>query len=852
MFTPPHRRDQTRYCEFHEDHGHDTNSCVGLRKEIEACIRNGRLSHLEKGQPQSSKAEGIRHPGIKIAFSSDEPTPKHSSGEDPLIVKADIGGTMVDRIYVDGGSSAEIMYGHCFDQLYEDQKATMRPPKTPLSSFSGQLLWPLGVVTLSFKLFDYRGRGSKSIMAEFMVVRAPSPYNVILGRPRMRRLRTVASMIYSLIKFPIESGIAIVRGEMHKPSECHHDIFALSPFDMTGIQREVAEHKLNIHPRTFPIRQKKRVLAKERNEAINQEVAKLVEARIVREVFFPRWIANPVMLNPKKCIFRVETGQFLEHMITTNGIEANPKLVQAIIDMASPRNICKVQSLNGRLAALGRFLARSAEKTLPFFKTLKGCINKTGFQWSEAISSVLMANRDHAQRPIYYVSKALQGPEMNYPLIEKLALALVHIARPLCRYFQAHQICVLTDQPIRQVLLKPENSGRLAKWATELDKHDITYKPCSSIKGQALDDFVVECSRNHTHKETKEATLLPSEDKSPRWTLYTNGASSSEGSGAGLILTDPYEKEVTYALRFEFPTSNNEAEYEALIYGLELATRLDVKHLQVYSDSLLITNYVKGTYEAREASMKQYLTKVKHLIGSFDNFSITQIPHSKNKRADALSKLASSSFAHLTKNVLVEVVTHRSIDIQEVNTSTTQKETWMDPIIEYLKTRNLPADPTIARKVRIKAPQYTVKQDVLYKKGYLTPWLRCIGPEQATYVLHEAHFGSCGAHARARTISWIAAHNFHDWCNELNIKQQFTSLAHLQANGQIEVTNRTLLQGLKTRLGKAQRQWVEELPNVLWAHRTTAQTSNGCAPFSLVYGSEAVLPPEIGIPPYRI
>ncbi|GJX08446.1 hypothetical protein Tco_0196378 [Tanacetum coccineum] len=172
MFTPPHRRDQTRYCEFYGDHGHDTNSCVGLRKEIEACIRNGHLSHLAKGQSQSSKAEGIRHPGIKIALSSDEPTPKHSSGEDPLIVKADIGGTMVHRIYVDGGSSAEIMYGHCFDQLYEDQKAIMRPPKTPLSSFSGQLLWPLGVVTLSFKLFDYRRRGGKSIMAEFMVGQA--------------------------------------------------------------------------------------------------------------------------------------------------------------------------------------------------------------------------------------------------------------------------------------------------------------------------------------------------------------------------------------------------------------------------------------------------------------------------------------------------------------------------------------------------------------------------------------------------------------------------------------------------------------------------------------------------------
>ena len=86
-----------------------------------------------------------------------------------------------------------------------------------------------------------------------------------------------------------------------------------------------------------------------------------------------------------------------------------------------------------------------------------------------------MEDMNHAQKPIYYASKALQGPEINYPLIEKLALALVHIARRLHRYFQAQQVCVLTDQPIRQVLLKPENLRRLAKWAIELGEHDITY-----------------------------------------------------------------------------------------------------------------------------------------------------------------------------------------------------------------------------------------------------------------------------------------------------------------------------------------------------------------------------------------
>lgn len=74
---------------------------------------------------------------------------------------------------------------------------------------------------------------------------------------------------------------------------------------MTGIPHELAEHKLNIHPRTFPVWQKKRVLAKERSNAITEEVSKLVEARILRAVFFPKWVANPVMVRKSDNTWRM-------------------------------------------------------------------------------------------------------------------------------------------------------------------------------------------------------------------------------------------------------------------------------------------------------------------------------------------------------------------------------------------------------------------------------------------------------------------------------------------------------------------------------------------------------------------
>ena len=314
------------------------------------------------------------------------------------------------------------------------------------------------------------------------------------------------------------------------------------------------------------------------------------------------------------------------------------------------------------------------------------------------------------------------------------------------RYFQAHTICVITDQPIRQVLLKLENSGRLAKWAIELGEHEIIYKPRSAIKGQILADFLAESPT--IDKSNMEDVLSASKkDGPPTWMLFTDGASSIEGSGAGLILTDPHGQEITYALRFNFRTSNNEAEYEALVAGLELAIQMEAQKLDAYTDSLLIANQVKGLYEAREEIMKKYLSKVQELQKLFHKFTITQIPRSKNKRADALSKLASSTFAHLTKNFLVEIVPHRSIDAKPVSSVEEPGPTWMDPIVNYLTTGTLPDDPTEARKPRIKAPHYSLKHDVLYRKGYLTPWLRCVGHEQASYILHEAHFGSCGSHA---------------------------------------------------------------------------------------------------------
>nr|KAJ0209871.1 hypothetical protein LSAT_V11C400159220 [Lactuca sativa] len=330
------------------------------------------------------------------------------------------------------------------------------------------------------------------------------------------------------------------------------------------------------------------------------------------------------------------------------------------------------------------------------------------------------------QKPVYFVSRKLQGPELKYPTLEKLVLALIYAARRLRRYFQAYQIEVLTNCPIKQILLKPETSGRLAKWVIELGEHDISYRPRMSIKGKTLADFLLEIPGEGDVAKDGIMAVKEIPKESQKSTLYTDGASSREGSRACLILTSPEGEEVTYALRFDFHTSNNEAEYEALLPSLRLAKQMGVEAVAALTDSRLAANQVNGSFETRDKRMERYVKTVRQLTKSFKEFTIKQIPRSENRRADALTKLASTCFNHLSKKVLVEVLKEKSI---------------------------LPSSHDEAIRIRIKAPSYALINGELYWKGFTTPWLRCVDEAKGKEALREAHAGQADAHEGARALT---------------------------------------------------------------------------------------------------
>ncbi|XP_071705274.1 uncharacterized protein [Rutidosis leptorrhynchoides] len=161
---------------------------------------------------------------------------------------------------------------------------------------------------------------------------------------------------------------------------------------------------------------------------------------------------------------------------------------------------------------------------------------------------------------------------------------------------------------------------------------------------------------------------------------------------------------------------------------------------------------MNGTFEARDPAMQKYLKLAEEMANKFELFSITQVPRSMNKKADALSKLATSVFSHFTKEVRVEVLSQKSTDVVQEVATVEEVVTWMSPIIMYLKHDTLPIDGVAARKIRMKAPSYTLGDDILFKKSFTVPLLRCVGLNEAEIIVREVHEGTCGMHAGFRTV----------------------------------------------------------------------------------------------------
>ncbi|GJY50751.1 reverse transcriptase domain-containing protein, partial [Tanacetum coccineum] len=532
-------------------------------------------------------------------------------------------------------------------------------------------------------------------------------------------------------------------------------------------------------------------------------------------------------LNPKKCTFGMKEGVFLGYKVNSDGLMVCPDKVEAVLSLPSPKCLKDVQRLNGKLASLNRKSLPANEKVDSRIAyddraTRKRRINHLLGAAKEAINAVLITERDGKQIPIYFVNRALRGPEINYTPMEKLV------------------------------------TGRLLKWSFELEEHDIQYRPRTLVKGQILADFIVE-----RPEDNLEDTLMEDKAKLPDpWTLFMDESSCADGSGAGLILINPEGIEFTYALRFRFDATNNKAEYEALIVGLKISEQMGVENLQANVDSRLVANQVNGTYDVKETDMIRYLEKVKTLTGSFKVFLIKQVPRSENKKADALSKIASTSFAYLSKQVLVEELKEKSINTAEVLTVVEEEGDTMHVGTRSVVPKALRIGyywPTMHEEAR---KLIQACQDCQVHKPVPRNPQQKLSPITSLWPFYKWGIDIAGPFPKGPgrvKFLIVAIDYFTKWVEAKlvatitgnHIKKFVWDNINPQTNGLVERANHSLGEGIKARLDERSKNWMEELPHVLWAHRTMIKSSNGDTPFSLTYETEAVIPAEVGMPTLR-
>uniref|UniRef100_A0A2N9IBY4 RNA-directed DNA polymerase n=1 Tax=Fagus sylvatica TaxID=28930 RepID=A0A2N9IBY4_FAGSY len=259
----------------------------------------------------------------QIFFSDEDLRDVQTPHDDPLVIKLRIGDSDVKRVLVDQGSCSEIMYPDLFHGLGLKQ-TDLQPYDAPLVGFSGESIRPMGRITLNVHT------GPISLETEFVVIDVPSPYTAIMGRRWLHRLKAVPSSFHQKLRFPTDFGIMEIKGDQVASKQCimaavkqnppeskqkgkmvsqcskgNVDVFAWDPYEVPGVDPNYIEHRLNTDPHSKPVQQKARRSAPVHAEAVQKEVEKLLQAGAIREIQYPTWLSNTVVVKKKNGKWRV-------------------------------------------------------------------------------------------------------------------------------------------------------------------------------------------------------------------------------------------------------------------------------------------------------------------------------------------------------------------------------------------------------------------------------------------------------------------------------------------------------------------------------------------------------------------
>ncbi|XP_058774558.1 uncharacterized protein LOC131648846 [Vicia villosa] len=440
------------------------------------------------------------------------------------------------------------------------------------------------------------------------------------------------------------------------------DCFALDYNEIPGLSRDLVELKLPIKAGKKPVKQTPRRFALDVVSKIKAEIERLLKAKEdvpKTAIQCPgalgtyEWAVMPFGLkNAGETYQRVMNsmfrdfiedfmhiyiddmaGDFLGFVVQKKGIEVNQSKTKSIMDVKPPSTKKELQSLLGKISFLRRFISNLSGKKKVFSPLLR--LKNEDFQWREehqeafdktkeylvkppvlapsirnrpmrlyisasesTIGSMLVQEDEKSvERPVYYLSQMINGPETRYIDIEKLCLCL-----------------------------------RIGKWALALTEYSLTYAPLKAIKGQVVADFLVD----HSMVEMAQnyVDIVP-------WKLYFDGSSHKNGSGIGGIIISPVGIPAEFKYKIKGACTNNEAEYESLITGLELLLELGARNVEIMGDSELVIKQVSREYRCVKENLIMYFVITIRLLKRFEQVNIRHIPQKENQGANALAQEAS-------------------------------------------------------------------------------------------------------------------------------------------------------------------------------------------------------------------
>jgi ribonuclease HI len=454
--------------------------------------------------------------------------------------------------------------------------------------------------------------------------------------------------------------------------------------------------------------------------------------------------------------------------------------------MQDPVSVKDVQKLTGRVAALNRFIPRTAERSLPFFQILRSSKN---FQWSEAqkqafqelkdylsnmtklcppeqksslllylsasnspVSAVLVQEKEEEgklkQIPVYFASEALSGSKLFYSELEKIAYAVVMAARKLRHYFEGHRIRVITNQLLNDLFANKEASTRIIKWGAELSEYTVDFEKRSAIKLQVLADFVVDWA-SPTHNLGVDMLIA--------WVVQCDVAWCPKGVGISTVVSSLTGIVTRYAARLIFTndehSTNNTTEYEDLLLALRKMKALGQQTFIMKTDSKVIREHIEKESEVSNPVLMKYLEKTREMERHFKSYSVQHMPRDDNNEADKLAKAAARNQG-MPPDVFFEIIKEPSIKESKPKfVNVVEIRDWRAEIMAYLRGHYEPQDELEEKRLKQRAMGNPVVNGELYKSRVTEPWLRCITSKKGVELLKEIHSGFCGAHIGTRALA---------------------------------------------------------------------------------------------------